>query len=116
MSIHPNPDQTQTEGMKIEPNGTFIGHTLGIAIVVSSQIGASVAAAITKGANQAIIQADGTAAVSYTLDGTTTPTTAAGGGLLIPAGGSITLNMTDAAAAKFIQRAATTVLNVLYTM
>lgn len=115
MSIHPNPDQTQTEGMKIEPNGTFIGHTLAIAIAASSQIGASVAAALTKGANQAIIQADGTAAVSYTLDGTV-PTTAAGGGLLIPAGGSITLNMADAAAAKFIQRAATTVLNVLYTM
>lgn len=114
MSIHNNPDGSITEGMKIEGNGKFCSHALGIAITASTQIGASVAAAVILGANQAIVQADGTAAISYTLDGST-PTTAAGGGLLIPAGGSITLNMTDAAAAKFIQRAATAVLNVLYT-
>lgn len=115
MSQHRNPDTSITEGFKSEPNGVFCGHTLAVAIVTAQPIGASVAAALALGAQQAIIQVDGTAAVSYTLDGTT-PTTAAGGGLLIPAGGSIVLNMTDAAAAKFIQRAATSVLNVTYTM
>jgi hypothetical protein len=115
LSIHENPDGSQTDGVKIEPNGTFIGHTLAIVVTSSTGIGASVAAAKAKGANQAIVQVDGSAAVSYTLDGTT-PTASAGGGILIAAGGSIVLNMADASAALFIQRAATSVLNVTFTM
>jgi len=111
MSIHENPDASVTEGYKLEPNGTFVAHTLGIAVTASSGIGASVAAAKAAGANQAIIQADGNS-VRYRLD-TTAPTAAVS--VLIANGASISLNMTDAAAALFIQTAATAVLNVTFT-
>jgi hypothetical protein len=115
LSIHENPDFSQTDGVKIEPNGIFVAHSLGIVITSSSGIGASVAAAVTAGATQAVVQVDGSAAVSYRLDGVA-PTASAGGGILIAAGGSIVLNMADAANALFIQRAATSVLNVTFTM
>jgi hypothetical protein len=109
-----------TEGVKIEPNGQFVSHSLGIAVTVATTITTAANAAALAGATQAVIQADsGTTAaaaglgVRYTLDGTT-PT--ASSGLFIPAGQSITLNMADAAAAKFIQTAVAVNLNVLFTM
>jgi len=114
MSIHPNPDGSFTDGMKSEPNGSFISHALNISVTAATGIGASVAAAKTAGANQAIVQVLAQI-VNYTLDGTT-PTTAAGGGVQIPVGGQIVLNMTDAAAAKFISAVAGGILNVTYTM
>jgi hypothetical protein len=114
LSIHENPDGSQTDGVKVEPNGAFVSHVLGI--VITSAVGiAGVAAALAAGATQAIVQVDGTSAVSYRLDGVA-PTASAGGGVFIPAGGSIVLNMQDAANALFIERAATSVLNVLFTM
>jgi hypothetical protein len=48
MSIHENPDGSNTEGTKIEPNGRFVAHALNIGITSSSGIGARTAlAAIT---------------------------------------------------------------------
>jgi hypothetical protein len=111
MAIHPNPDGSQTEGTKVEPNGTFIEHEF-IAVLTSAVGLSNVAAAKTAGANQAVVQAQ-TQSVSYRLDGTN-PTAAVG--VFIPANGSIAFNMTDAAAAKFIQTAATATLAVNYTM
>lgn len=111
MSIHVNPDGSNTEGTKVEPNGTFVEHEFIAALTAAVGL-SNVAAAKTAGATQAIVQAQ-TQAVSYRLDGTN-PT--ANVGVFIPAGQSVALNMTDAAAAKFIQVTATATLAVTYTM
>jgi hypothetical protein len=110
VSIHQNPDTSLTEGMKVEPNGTFVAHTSVTGLASATGIGASVAAAKTAGATQAIVQAL-TAAVSYRLDGTAPTSTV---GVQLAVGQSVTLNMTDAAAALFIS--ATGALFVTYTM
>jgi hypothetical protein len=113
MSIHQNPDTSLTEGMKIEPNGTFVAHAFVAVSTSAVGIGASVAAAVTTGARQASCQAaPGAVNILYRLDGTN-PTTSVG--VVIPAGQSVTLNMQDAAAALFIAASATTLV-VTYTM
>jgi hypothetical protein len=116
MSIHENPDGSVSDGIKLEANGTFIKHEIGVVITSSAQL-AQVASALTAGATQVIVQADCapfTAAnyVRYRLDGTA-PT--ASTGIIIVAGASVTLNMTDAAAAKFIA-VGTATLNASYTL
>jgi hypothetical protein len=126
MSLHRNPDValvgvplqegSATEGTKIEPNGTFVGHasvaSLVSAVGIGTQTGSfiSVAAALAAGATQAIVQAQ-TASVSYRLDGTA-PTSSLG--VQIAAGASVALNMADAAAAQFIS--ATGAIFVTFTM
>jgi hypothetical protein len=109
VSIHPNPDGSETEGVKIEPNAQFIAHAF-VASLTSATALTGVAAAKAAGANQAIVQAQ-TAAVFYRLDGTA-PTASVG--VQIPAGSSVALNMTDAANALFIS--ATGSLAVSFTM
>lgn len=109
MSIHPNPDSSQTDGVKVEPNGTFIAHAF-IASLTASTALTGVASAKALGANQAVVCAV-TAAASYRLDGVSPTATA---GMQIPVGQSVALNMTDAAAALFIS--ATGQLAVTYTM
>lgn len=121
MTLHRNPDVALqgvaafegsfSEGVKVEPNATFIAHEIGVTCVASSQL-ANVAANLAAGANQVIIQADGND-IRYRLDGTS-PTAAAG--VLLKNGTSIALNMADAAALKFIQVAATALVNATYTM
>lgn len=116
MTIHQNPDTSLTEGIKVEPNGTFIGHASVTSLAAAVGIGAqtapflSVAAAKTAGANQAIVQAV-TAAIAYRLDGTAPTSTV---GVQLAVGQSVALNMTDAAAAQFIS--ATGAIFVTYTM
>lgn len=107
MSIHVNPDGSNTDGVKVEPNGGFISHQIALAITASTQLTVP-----GKGETQAVIQADGND-VRYRLDGTSPTATV---GVILKNGTSIVLNMTDATAAKFIQTAATAVLNVTYTM
>jgi len=75
---------------------------------------ADVAAAKTAGANQAIIQADGND-IRYRIDGSTTAPTAAVG-VLLKNGTSMAFNMADALTLRFIQVAATAVVNAIYTM
>lgn len=111
MSIHNNPDGSITEGMKIEPNGTFVAHEIAVTCTASSQL-ANVAANTTKGAVQVVIQADGQD-VRYRLDGTN-PTAA--NGVLLKNGTSVALSMADALALKFIQVSATALVNATYTM
>jgi hypothetical protein len=110
MSIHPNPDGSQTEGYKAEPNGTFISHVLGTVATTVQTL--STATPKANGANQAVVQADGQD-LRFTLDGST-PTTSLG--FLIKNGTSFPFNMTDAAAAKFIAATAGGLMNVLFTM
>jgi hypothetical protein len=111
MSIHPNPDTSETDGVKIEPNGTFVAHAFVTALSTAVGIGSTaVANAKAAGANQAIVQAL-TAAVFYRLDGVA-PTSSVG--VEIPAGASVALNMTDAANALFIS--ATGGIAVTFTM
>jgi hypothetical protein len=109
MSIHPNADGSQTEGVKVESWGKFVSHQLGLSVATTA-----VQLTVPAGCNQAVVQADGggTIAVRFTLDGTT-PTTSLG--FLIPAGQSITLSAADAAAAKFIGATGATV-NAVYTL
>jgi hypothetical protein len=102
MSIHENPAFTgnlssQTEGTKVEPPGTFCGHTLGVSITTAATIAAVAATAAALGAQQAIVFATG--AMRFTLDNATTPTAAVG--LPVVTGGSVTLNIADALVAKF---------------
>jgi hypothetical protein len=113
MSIHPNPDGSQTEGTKIEPPATFVAHAFVAALstVGGTGIGASVATAKTAGANQAIVRAT-TAAVAYTLDGSAA--SAASVPLTFNTGEALLLNMIDAANAKFFS--ATGGIAVTYTM
>jgi hypothetical protein len=111
--IHNNPDGSISEGLKQEPAGTFVAHAFVAVSTSAVGIGASVAAAVTAGARQAICQAaPGAVNILYRLDGTN-PTTSVG--VVIPAGQSATLNMTDAAAALFVAASATTLV-VTYTM
>jgi hypothetical protein len=109
VTAHRNPDQSLSEGVKVECNGIFVAHAFIASIVASTGL-TGVAGALAAGANQAIVQAQ-TAAVSYRLDGTA-PT--AGVGVQIPINGTITLNMTDAAAALFISASGS--LAVTFTM
>jgi hypothetical protein len=110
MSIHYNPDGSVTEGYKLESNGTFIAHEIGVVITSSAQL-ANVAANKALGAVQVIVQADGND-VRYRLDGTAPTTTV---GYVLKNGATLALSMADAAAAKFIATAAA-VLNATYTM
>jgi hypothetical protein len=109
--IHQNPDGSLSDGVKVEANGSFIAHEIGVAVTVASSL-ATVATQVTAGARQVIVQADGQD-VRYRLDGTN-PTAAVG--VLIKNGTSQAFNMTDAAAAKFIQVSATAVINATYTL
>jgi hypothetical protein len=111
MSIHPNADGSQTDGVKVEAWGKFVSHQLGLSVLAVAQL------TVPAGVNQAVVQADGGAtltAVRFTLDGTT-PTTVLG--FVIPAGQSITLSAADAAAAKFISTSSTVgTINAVYTL
>jgi hypothetical protein len=111
MSIHQNPDGSLTEGVKVEANGSFVAHEIGVAVTAASGL-ATVATQVTAGAKQVIVQADGQN-VRYRLDGTNPTATV---GVLILNGTSQIFNMTDAAAAKFIQVSATAVINATYTL
>jgi hypothetical protein len=113
VSIHQNPDGSLTEGVKIESNGTFISHSLQIAVASATTITTSANAAKAAGANVAVVQADGTGPFRYTLDGSTTPTSTAG--VLLPANTTVALNLTDAANLKIIGGASDHI-NVTYTM
>jgi hypothetical protein len=106
MSSHQNADASVSEGVKIEGWGKFVSHQLGVTLASAAQL------TVPPGAIQAIVQADGND-VRFTLDGTA-PTTSAG--FLIKNGTSLTLSAADAAAAKFIQVAATAVVNAIYTL
>jgi hypothetical protein len=111
LSIHENPDSSNTDGIKIEANGTFVGHAFVTALSTAVGIGSTaVSNAKAAGANQVVVQAL-TAAVFYRLDGTA-PTSAVG--VEIAAGNSVALNMTDAANALFIS--ATGGIAVTFTM
>lgn len=107
-----------TEGVKVEPNGQFVGHaavaTLTTAVGIGTQTAPllSVAAASLAGATQAVVQNIGTTVVSYRLDGVAPTATV---GAQIAAGASIVLNMADAAAALFFG-ASTASIFVTYTM
>jgi hypothetical protein len=109
MTVHRNPDQSLSEGVKVEANGQFVAHAFIASLTASTPL-TGVAAALAAGANQALIQAQ-TAVVYYRLDGTA-PTF--GVGVQIPINGTITLNMTDAAAALFISASGS--LAVTFTM
>jgi len=68
MSIHPNADGSQTDGVKVEPWGKFVSHQLGLSVIAVAQL------TVPAGCNQAVVQADGGAnpePVPFTLDGTT---------------------------------------------
>jgi hypothetical protein len=110
LSIHPNPDGSDSDGVKVEPPGTFIAHAF-VSPLTSSTALTGVAAAATKGANIASIQAQGEP-VFYRLDGVA-PTVSVG--VEIPAGSSVALNMSDAANALFISTAGG-LLAVTFTM
>jgi hypothetical protein len=102
MTIHENPPfsgvlASQTEGTKIEAPGIFCGHALGVVVSTAATITTAVNTAAALGATQAIIFATG--AMRFTLDGSTTPTASVG--LPVQSGCSVTLNMADAAVAKF---------------
>jgi hypothetical protein len=109
--IQENTDGSYTEGTKVEPNATFVSHAFLTVTTTAGGIGSSVASAAADGAKQAIVRAIGAVAVWYRLDGH--PTTSVG--VRIPAGQSVTLNMTDAANALFIA-ASSTAIAVTYTM
>jgi hypothetical protein len=109
VSVHRNPDQSLSEGIKVEANGQFVAHAFIASLTASTPL-TGVAAALAAGANQAVVQAQ-TAIVYYRLD-SVAPTSSVG--VEIPAGGSITLNMTDAAAALFISASGS--LAVTFTM
>ena len=111
MSIHQNPDGSVSDGVKIEANGNFVAHEIGVAVTASSGL-ATVATQVTAGAKQVIVQADGND-IRYRLDGTA-PTASVG--VLIKNGTSQPFNMPDAAAARFIQVSATAVINATYTL
>ena len=105
MSIHPNADGSQTDGVKVEPWGKFVSHQLALSVAAAAQL------TVPAGCNQAVVQADGGGTIAV-LDGTT-PTTSLG--FLIPAGQSTTLSASDATAAKFIGATGATV-NAVYTL
>ena len=111
MTIHPNADGSQTDGVKVEAWGKFVSHQLGLSVLAVTQL------TVPAGCNQAVVQADGGAnpmPVRFTLDGTTPTTTL---GYLIPAGQSITLSAADATAAKFISTSASYgTINAVYTL
>jgi hypothetical protein len=107
MSIHPNSDGSQTDGVKVEPWGKFVSHQIGLA--ASSVVSLTVPA----GCNQAVVQAD-CQNLRLTLDSTTPTTTS---GFLIPASQSITLSAADAAAAKLISTSTSAgTINAVYTL
>jgi hypothetical protein len=112
VSIHNNPDGSVTEGYKQEYNGTFVAHAFVATLTSAVGIGSGVAAALAKGADQAVVQAVGNP-VFYRLDGTA-PTASVG--VEIPAGQSVAFNMQDAANALFIQSGGTASLAVTFTM
>jgi hypothetical protein len=111
MSIHPNADKSQTDGVKVEAWGKFVSHQLGLSVVAVARL------IVPAGVNQAIAQADGGAtltAVRFTLDGTMPTTTS---GFVIPAGASITLSASDATNAKFISTSTTAgTINAVHTL
>jgi hypothetical protein len=111
--IHQNPDGSISDGIKIESAGQFVAHAFVPITTSAGGIGASVAAAVTAGARQAVCQAaPGAVNILYRPDGTNPTTTV---GVVIPAGQSVALNMQDASAALFIAASATTLV-VTYTM
>ena len=59
MSIHPNADGSQTDGVKVEPWSKFVSHQLGLSVAAVAQL------TVPAGCNQAVVQADagGTIAV-----------------------------------------------------
>jgi redox-sensitive bicupin YhaK (pirin superfamily) len=106
MSIHPNADASQADGVKVEAWGKFVSHQLGLAATSVVQL------TVPAGVNQAIVQADGEN-LRFTLDGTT-PTTAVG--FVIPNGASITLSASDATNAKLIAVTSSGLVNAIYTL
>ena len=61
MSIHPNADGSQTDGVKVEPWGKFVSHQLGLSVVAVAQ------RTVPAGCNQAIVQADGGGTIASLL-------------------------------------------------
>ena len=68
MSIHPNSNGSQTDGVKVEPWSKFVSHQLALSVAAVAQL------TEPAGCNQAVAQA----------------------GFLIPAGQTITLSAADA--------------------
>jgi hypothetical protein len=112
ISVHTNPDESISDGIKSEPPGTFVAASYGVAVTASTAL-PGVAAAKTDGATIAYVQADG-GSVRFRIDGTAPTATT---GFLIPAGTVQPLNMADAATFLGIEASgATAVLNIWFSM
>jgi hypothetical protein len=100
--------QDSTGAMKA-PIYTYISSQLDLTITTSTAL------TVPAGTRFAIIQAKGTASVKYRYDGATTAPTASVG-ITLPAGSELLIDIGQAgiAAMRFIQSAATTVLDVSY--
>lgn len=101
-----NQDGSFAQGERLEVSSPFAAHQIGVPCVTVAMLTLP-----GVGENQVIIQADGND-IRFRLDGTN-PTASVG--MLLKNGTSITLNKQDATALKFIQVAATAVLNAWYT-
>jgi hypothetical protein len=86
---------------------TFLGHQLDVAITTSNGL------TVPNGTRYAVIQAKGAAAVKYRYDGVTTAPTASVG-MTLPANSELAVDITALANMRFIQAAASAVLDVAY--